>query len=162
MNSREPRNCDAGSSIYRAKPGCHKATNEPVVSHRKVTAGSDRSFAFVFAAFFALVALFPLLSGRMPRWWAVAAAAAFAAIGIAAPRLLHPLNRLWFTFGLVLHRIVSPVIMAVMFFGVVLPTLLVRAFGKDLLRLKRDPAAKSYWIARDPPAPEPGSMSKQF
>ena len=80
-----------------------------------------------------------------------------------APRLLQPLNRLWFKLGLLLHHVVNPVIMALMFYGAMLPmALLLRWLGKDLLRLKREPEAQSYWIAREPPAPAPGSMSKQF
>lgn len=139
------------------------AVNEPVASHRKVVAGSDRSFGLVFAAFFGLVALFPTVHGAPIRWWALAVAAAFAAVALFAPRLLHPLNRLWFAFGLLLHHVVNPVIMAVMFYGAVLPmAVLLRAFGKDILRLKRDPAAASYWIARELPAPAPKSMTKQF
>jgi energy-coupling factor transporter transmembrane protein EcfT len=135
------------------------AANEPVVTHRKVVVGSDRSFGLVFAGFFLLVTLLPLVHGVAPRWWALAAAALFAAIAFFVPRLLHPLNRLWFAFGLLLHHVVNPVIMALMFYGAILPVgLVVRAVGKDLLRLKREPQAASYWIKRDPPGP----MNKQF
>ena len=137
--------------------------NEPIISHRKVIAGSDRSFGLVFAAFFAVVALLPAIHGAPVRWWALVAAGAFAAAALFVPRALHPLNRLWLALGLLLHRLVNPVVMAVMFYGAILPmALLLRALGKDLLRLKREPQAASYWIAREPPAPAPGSMSKQF
>ena len=139
------------------------AANEPVVSHRKVIMGSNRSFGLVFAGFFAIVALLPLIHGGALRWWALTVAAAFAASALFAPRLLQPLNRLWFKLGLLLHHVVNPVIMALMFYGAMLPmALLLRWLGKDLLRLKREPEAQSYWIAREPPAPAPGSMSKQF
>ncbi len=139
------------------------AANEPVVSHRKVVAGSDRSFGLVFAAFFAIVALLPAIHGAPPRWWALGVAAAFAIIAFIAPRVLHPLNRAWLALGLLLHHVVNPVIMAIMFYGAILPmALLLRALGKDILRLKREPAAASYWIPREPPAPAPGSMNKQF
>jgi hypothetical protein len=139
------------------------AANEPVVSHRKVVAGSDRSFGLVFAAFFAVVALLPAIHGAPVRWWAVAVAAAFAAIAFIAPRVLHPLNRAWYALGLLLHHVVNPVVMAFMFYGAILPmALLLRALGKDILRLKREPQAASYWIPREQPAPAPGLMSKQF
>jgi hypothetical protein len=139
------------------------AANEPVVSHRKVVAGSDRSFGLVFAAFFAVVALLPVMHGAPVRWWALAIAGAFAAAALVVPRLLHPLNRVWFALGLLLHHVVNPVVMAIMFYGAILPmALLLRALGKDILRLKREPQAASYWIAREPPAPAPGSMRKQF
>ena len=139
------------------------AASEPVVPHRKTVAGSDRAFGLVFAGFFALAALWPATHGAPVRWWALALAAAFAAAAFLAPRLLHPFNRLWFAFGMLLHHIVNPVIMAVMFYGAILPmALLLRWLGKDILRLKREPEAASYWIPREPPAPAPGSMSKQF
>ena len=70
---------------------------------------------------------------------------------------LRPLNRLWLKFGLLLHKVVNPIVMALVFFGTVLPTgLIMRVLGKDLLRLKRQPDANSYWIERRPPGPAPG------
>ena len=139
------------------------AANEPVVSHRKVVMGSNRSFGLVFGGFFVLVALLPAIHGAPVRLWALGVAAAFVAAAFLAPRLLQPLNRAWFALGLLLHHVVNPIIMAVMFYGAILPmALLLRALGKDLLRLKRDPKADSYWIVREPPGPAPGSMSKQF
>ena len=135
------------------------AANEPVVSHKKVVIGSDRSFGLVFAGFFAIVALLPATHGGAVRWWALALAAAFAAVAFAVPRLLHPLNRAWYALGMLLHHVVNPIILAFMFYGAILPmALLLRLLGKDLLRLKREPQAASYWIPREPP----GSMSKQF
>jgi hypothetical protein len=137
--------------------------NEPAVSHRQVVAGSNRSFGLVFAGFFTLVGLWPLVAGRGLHWWPFAIAAAFLLAAVFAPRTLALLNKWWSKLGLVLHHIVNPVIMALIFFGGVLPTALVaRLRGKDLLRLKRDPNATTYWIARQPPGPKPNSMSKQF
>jgi hypothetical protein len=112
---------------------------------------------------FALVGLWPLLSGGPVRAWALLIAAAFLLAGFAAPGILAPLNRLWFRFGMALGRIVSPVVMGVIFFGTVMPTgLLMRLFRKDLLRLRFDPAAESYWIPRDPPGPSAESLKQQF
>jgi predicted membrane metal-binding protein len=125
--------------------------------------GSERGFAVVFAVVFALVGLWPLLSGGPVRAWALLIAAAFLLAGFAAPGILAPLNRLWFRFGMALGRIVSPVVMGVIFFGTVMPTgLLMRLFRKDLLRLRFDPAAESYWIPRDPPGPSAESLKQQF
>lgn len=139
------------------------ATNEPIVSHKKIAMGSNRSFGLVFAVFFALVGLAPVLHGAAVRLWALGLALAFTAAAFLAPRLLQPLNRVWFKLGLALHHVVNPIVMAVMFYGAILPmAVLLRALGKDLLRLKREPESHSYWIAREPPAPAPGSMSKQF
>ena len=139
------------------------STNEPSVSHRKTVAGSDRSFGLVFAAVFLLIGLFPSLHGGSVRLWAIALASVFVAAAFSVPHVLSPLNRLWLRFGLLLHHVVSPVLMAVLYYGAVVPTgLLVRAFGKDLLRLRRDPELTSYWVVREPPGPPQGTMSKQF
>jgi saxitoxin biosynthesis operon SxtJ-like protein len=139
------------------------SVNEPVVSRRPVVVGSNRTFGLVFAAVFGIVALWPLVSGGMPRPWAAVLAVAFLAVALVAPRLLSPLNRAWFHVGLTLHRVVNPIVMAIIYYGTVVPVgLILRARGKDMLRLKRDPNARSYWIERDPPGPPRGSMTKQF
>ncbi len=79
------------------------------------------------------------------------------------PSLLAPLNRVWTKFGLLLHKVVSPIVLGVMFYLVITPTgLLMRLFGKDPLRLKFDGTAKSYWIPREPPGPKPDSIKDQF
>lgn len=128
-----------------------------------VQIGSERSFGLVFAAVFTIVALWPLKAGGDVRLWALALAGAFLVVALAAPKLLKPLNLVWFKFGLLLHKIMSPVIMGLLFFVTVTPIgLLMRATGKDPMRLKRDPAATSYWITRDPPGPAPDSMKNQF
>jgi hypothetical protein len=138
-------------------------TNEAPVSHRRVVRGSDRGFGLVFAAVFTIIGLFPLWSGASPRLWALIVAAAFALAAFTVPALLRPLSKLWFWVGLLLHRVVNPLLMGILFFGVFTPMgLVLRARGKDLLRLKRAPDDASYWIPREPPGPKPGSMSKQF
>jgi len=83
--------------------------------------------------------------------------------GLFRPSVLNPLNRIWLKFGLLLHSVVNPVVMALLFYGTVLPTgLVMRMLGKDLLRLKRQPDAKSYWIVRQPAGPSPETMRDQF
>ncbi len=130
---------------------------------QEIERSSDRSFGFVFAVVFVLIGLWPLMHGREPRWWAFAIGAAFAAIAVALPRLLGPLNVLWTRFGLLLGRIVSPIALGVLFYLVIAPLgLFIRLAGKDPLRLKRDLEATSYWIAREPPGPPPASMTRQF
>jgi Saxitoxin biosynthesis operon protein SxtJ len=139
------------------------SVNEPVVSCRRVVVGSNRTFGLVFAAVFGIIALWPLMAGAMPRLWALLVALGFLAVALIAPRLLSPLNLAWFYVGLALHRVVNPIVMAVIYYGTVAPVgLILRVRGKDLLRLKRDPDAESYWIERDPPGPPRGSMTKQF
>lgn len=139
------------------------STHEDFREKSEVKQGSDKSFGLVFAAVFALIGLWPLFKGGELRLWALVLGALFLAVSFLRPSLLKPLNRVWFLFGLLLHKIVSPLIMGLLFFLTVTPTgLIMRALGKDPLRLKRDPNATSYWIVRDPPGPDAGGMSRQF
>jgi len=139
------------------------SSNEPIIPHRKVAPGSARSFGLVFSVLFVALALLPLLHGKPARWWALGPAVLLLAAALLAPRLLAPLNLLWFRLGLAMHAVVNPIVMAVMFYGAVVPMgLLLKALGKDLLQLRWQPAAETYWIRRNPPGPAPGSMSKQF
>ena len=94
---------------------------ENLERNEAVQVSSERSFGIVFTVVFALIALFPLLHGAPPRLWSLAAAAAFLAAALLRPALLGPLNRLWFRFGMLLHRIVSPVAMGIIFFGAIMP-----------------------------------------
>ena len=94
--------------------------------------------------------------------WTTAIAAAFLAAAWLKPAALRPLNIVWMKFGLLLHSIVNPIVMGLLFFGTIWPTgLVMRLRGRDLLRLKREPASASYWIAR-PPGPQPETMKDQF
>ena len=124
---------------------------------------SDRSFGLVFAVVFAIVGCWPLLGGNAVRWWALAIAAAFLGIALARPVLLAPLNAAWTRLGLLLHRIVNPIVMGLVFFFVVTPTgLIMRALGKDAMRRRFDRDAESYWAPRDGGSPEPETMKRQF
>jgi predicted membrane metal-binding protein len=136
---------------------------EPALERGPDPESSERSFGFVFAAVFAIIGAFPLLHWNSPRWWAFAVAAVFAGIALIRPQILHPLNRIWLAFGRLLHRIISPLIMGVVFFVTVTPTgWLMRLRGKDLLALKRRPDLNTYWIARDAAGPASETMKKQF
>lgn len=129
----------------------------------KPKSSSNRSFGFVFSAFFLIVALLPLASGIGPRLWALVASLAFAAIALVLPVVLTPLNRVWTLIGAVLHKVVSPISLGILFFGVVTPTgFFMRIFGKDSLRLKLDKNASTYWIERTPPGPTNESFKNQF
>jgi len=139
--------------------------HEDFAREEKVDGSSDRSFGLVMAAFFAIVALLPLRHAPLSsiRWWALAVAAAFIVLALLWTTPLRPLNRLWFKLGLLLSKVVSPIVLMVLFYATVTPIgLLMRATGKDPLRLRRNPAAKTYWIPRDPPGPAPDSMKHQF
>lgn len=139
-----------------------QSTHESFVREEAATPGSDRTFGLVMAAALAIVSLVNVWHhGRL--WpWLLPLAALFLLASLLRPSWLHPLNRLWMMLGLVLHRIVNPIVMGLLFYGTVLPTgLVMRMRGRDLLRLKRDEAADSYWITR-PPGPAPETMRDQF
>lgn len=128
-----------------------------------VKGSSDRMFGLLFSALFVAIGLGPLVHGGAIRIWSLGVAALFLVAALAYPRVLAPLNRLWLSFGLLLHKIVNPVVMGLMFFVTVTPIgLLMRLRGKDLLRLRLEPQAKSYWIERRPPGPTSESMTHQF
>ena len=107
--------------------------------------------------------LIPLIFRESPRLWAFAIAAALVVVAIAFPQALAPLNRVWHRVRIVLNAVLTFVLMGLLFYGVVLPTgLIMRALRKDLLNLRYDADARSYWIERDPPGPDPESMNRQF
>ncbi|MCA0871492.1 SxtJ family membrane protein [Seohaeicola saemankumensis] len=125
--------------------------------------GSDKSFGYVFSAVFAIIALFPLWGGGAPRWWALAIAAVFGVVAVVKPDLLKPLNRLWFKFGMLLSLIVSPIVMAILFFITVTPIgLILQVVRKDPLNQKFDPDADSYWIDVTKQDTAKSSMRNQF
>jgi hypothetical protein len=139
------------------------ATHEDYSREHEIKGSSDRSFGLVFAGFFAIVGFWPLVHGTMPRWWSVGVAVAFLVVAYVRPSLLAVPNRLWMKFGLLLAKIVNPIVMGLVFYLTVTPTAaIMRMMHKDPLRLKLDRAAKSYWIEREPPGPAPDTMSHQF
>ena len=128
-----------------------------------VKESSDRAFGFVFFLLFAIVGAWPLTEVRDPNWWSIAAAAVFLVFAVAYPSALAPLNRLWARLGRILHKLTNPVLMGLIFYLTVTPTgLLLRLFGKDVLKTKWDSSATTYWITREPPGPPPNSMKNQF
>lgn len=136
---------------------------EPEIAAEEAKVASDRSVGIVFAAAFAVYGAWPLIHFSGPRLWALAIAATFVAAAVFAPNLLRPVSVVWLRFGALLHRIMTPMIMGIVFFLTVVPTgLIMRARGKNLLRLKREKNAISYWIERDPPGPHPRTMTRQF
>ena len=139
-----------------------QSTHESFTREEAALPGSDRTFGLVMAAALAVVSL--LNGWHLGRlWpWTSAAAVLFLLAAWLKPSALHPLNLVWLKLGLILHRIVNPIVMGLLFYGTVYPTgLVMRMRGGDLLRLKRDPSADSYWIARTP-GPAPETMKDQF
>ena len=138
-------------------------THERLVREEALRGSTDRAFGLVFAAVFAIVGLWPLLGDGGLRLWSLAVSFAFFAVALARPATLAPLNRQWMRLGLLLHRVVNPIVMGILFFLVVTPTgLAMRLLGKDILRLRFDEKAESYWIERQPPGPVPETMKDQF
>jgi hypothetical protein len=139
------------------------STHESLTREEDLKGPSVRSFGFTFFIVFSLVGVLPILWSHPVRWWSLGIAAVFLALTVLRPRILEPLNRVWFALGLLLHRCVSPVTMAVVYYAIVTPTgLLLRLLGKDVLGLRYDRSADTYWIERRPPGPAPDTMSRQF
>ena len=124
-----------------------------------VKTSSNRSFGIVFFIVFLLIALYPLINKGEFRLWSLIISSIFFILGILNSKILTPLNKLWFKFGIFLGKIVSPIIMGIIFFFVVTPTgVLMRIFGKDILNLKYN-NNKSYWIEKTGPK---SKMKNQF
>jgi hypothetical protein len=123
------------------------ATHERFAADEKNVPGSERQFGIVMAL--GLTLLSALNFWRTGSWWPWST--------------LKPLNLAWFKFGLLLHRVINPLVMAVVYYASVVPTgLIMRAMGKDMLRLKLEPDAETYWMARQPPGPAAETMKDQF
>lgn len=132
-------------------------------AHTTIEVGSNRSFGLVFCCVFLAVALFPLLSGAGVRLWALLLAATFLFFSFFFTNLLRPLNLLWFKFGVLLGKIVNPIVMLLLYVLTVVPFGLgFKLAGRDPLRLKSNETSPSYWILREPPGPQPDSLENQF
>lgn len=124
---------------------------------------SNRSFGMVFTVVFLIVGLAPMIKRGEVRAWALIVAGLFLILGLSNSPVLTPLNRLWMKFGLLLHHIVSPLILGILFYGTITPMAwILRLLGKDPMRRALDKNTPSYWILRDPPGPVRHSMQNQF
>ena len=125
----------------------------------KIKIGSNRSFGIVFFIVFLLIATYPLINNGDLRIWSLILSLVFLILGVLNSKILYPLNKIWFKFGLLLGKIVSPLVMAIIFFLVVTPiSLLMRMLDKDLLNLKFN-KSKSYWIEKNE---QKSKMKNQF
>ncbi len=121
--------------------------------------GSNRSFGIVFFIFFLIVSIWPLIDGGTLRIWSLVISLAFLFLGLLNSKILSPLNLLWMKFGVLLGKVISPMVLGLIYFFVITPIgLLMRLIGKDLLK-KNFSNNKSYWIKRNKNI---GSMKKQF
>ena len=129
-------------------------------SNSKIKISSNRNFGLVFFLVFLIVALWPLKYEEDVRFWSLSLSIIFFILGILNSKLLTPLNKLWFKFGILLGSIVSPFIMGIVYFFVVTPIgIFMRLLGKDLLKTNKIKSASTYWIKRDK---QQSTMKKQF
>jgi hypothetical protein len=129
------------------------------LKQNKIKIGSNRSFGIVFFVVFLIISIWPLLDEKELRYWALIVSIIFLILGILKSNILTPLNKVWFKFGILLGNIISPIIMAFIFFLVVTPiSFIMKIFGKDILNLKKNNNS-SYWIKKDK---QSDSMRKQF
>ena len=121
--------------------------------------GSNRSFGIVFFVVFLIITLYPLLNNENIRYWSLLVSLVFLILGLLNSNILTPLNKVWFKFGILLGKVISPIIMGIIFFFVVTPIgLLMRILKKDLLNLEYN-NDKSYWIEKKEPK---SKMKNQF
>jgi len=124
-----------------------------------VKISSNRSFGIVFFVVFLLIALYPVINNEEIRLWSLIVSLIFLVLGLLNSKILNPLNQIWFKFGVLLGRIISPFIMAIIFFFVVTPIgLIMRTLGKDILNLRYN-TKKTYWIEKTGPK---SKMKNQF
>ena len=125
----------------------------------EVKIGSNRSFGIVFFVIFLIIATYPLINGDELRLWSLIISIIFLLLGLVNSKILNPLNKQWFKFGIFLGKVISPLVMSIIFFLVVTPIgLLMRLLNKDLLNLKFNNNS-SYWIEKTEPK---SKMKNQF
>ena len=129
------------------------------MDHKDIKIGSNRSFGLVFFVVFLLISIYPFLKDENIRLWSFIISIIFLFLGLLNSNLLSPLNKLWFRFGLFLGKIISPIIMGIIFFLVVTPiAIIMRIFKKDILNLEFK-ENNTYWIDKTGPK---SKMKNQF
>lgn len=124
---------------------------------------SNRSFGTLFVVVFGLVGAYSWWRGGTLHPWALGLSALTLAVTLARPHWLAPANRAWMRLAELLNRIVSPVVLGAIYFGVFTPTAWVmRRAGRDELKRRFEPQARTYWVERDPPGPDPDGLPNQF
>jgi hypothetical protein len=136
-------------------------THEQGGHSHSIPPSSDRSFCMVMAGAFLVIGLFMFWSTSQIHYWVFALSLIFLVVGLLIPALFRPLNKAWLHFGMLLQKVVNPMILGLLFFGIFLPVgLVLRLSGKDPLYLKK-PSGKSCWVARAS-SPPPEKMKLQF
>ena len=139
------------------------STHESSDRSEVIEPGSDRNFGYVVGGILSAIGVYQYFTGSMWFAWTITPGAMLILLGFLAPSVLHPLNLAWTHLGILLGKIVTPVVMLLVYVVSVIPVgLIMRMLGKDLLRLKRKGEESSYWIDRTPPGPPPESLKDQF
>ena len=129
------------------------------MKNNDIKIGSNKSFGIVFFIVFLIISLYPMLKGQDLRLWFLIISFIFLILGMINSSILTPLNKIWFKFGILLGNIISPIVMAIIFFGVVLPTgIVMKILRKDLIGLKKN-NKNTYWIEKKS---QMTSMKNQF
>jgi Saxitoxin biosynthesis operon protein SxtJ len=137
--------------------------HEDLARADEIVGPSDRRFGLTIAAVCAVIAGVRFVLGHPYAGWWLAAALILSALAVFWTAPLQPLNRLWLRLGLLLYRVVNPMVMALLFYSTMVPIgLLMRLCGKDPLRLRREPETPSYWLMREPSGPPRETMRNQF
>ena len=120
------------------------------MGNNNIKISSNRNFGLVFFGFFLIISIWPLIYGEELRIWSLFISIIFLLLGLFNSKILTPLNKLWIRFGILLGKIVSPVVMGIVYFGVVTPIgVIMKIFKKDILNLKIDKNKKTYWLKKD-------------
>ena len=126
---------------------------------QEIKISSNRSFGIVFFVFFLIISLYPLLNENEVRLWALIISIIFLVLGLINSKILSPFNKIWNRFGILLGKIVSPIVMGIVFFLVVTPiSIIMKIFGKDILNIKKN-NKETYWIEKSEPK---SKMKNQF
>ena len=119
-----------------------------MLKNQKIKIGSNRNFGIVFFIVFLIIAFWPLLNSNEINYWSLAISITFLILGLTNSKILTPLNKIWFKFGILLGNVIAPIVMGIIFFLIVTPTsIIMKILGKDLLNLKKN-NNNSYWIEK--------------
>ena len=130
------------------------------MKQKEIKISSNKSFGLVFFVIFIIIALWPLLNNGNIRIWSIIVSIIFLILGLLNSKILTPFNKLWMKLGVLLGTIVSPIVMGVVYFGIITPIgLIMKLFGKDVLNLKLDKNKKTYWTLKKK---IPSKMKDQF
>ena len=119
------------------------------MKNQKIKIGSNKSFGIVFFIVFLVIAFWPMLNGNEINYWLLTMSIVFLILGLINSKILTPLNKIWYKFGILLGNVVGPIVMGIIFFLIVTPTsIIMKLLGKDLLNLKKN-NNNSYWIEKN-------------